>query len=301
MAGNEINIDLTKIRENGIFLMLPAYGGQCFAAFAHSIMRLGILCAQYQIPFDTFFIYNESLIPRARNYCADAFLRAKYAIQLPDGNIEERYYKHGLFIDSDIEFNPVDILVLAHFQNTRDDFDVVCGPYPKKIISWEKIKRAVEKGFADDNPNELEKFVGDYVFNLPDGHVEVKLDSPFQVLEAGTGFMMFKRDTLLKIAEDNPHLSYLPDHSRSDNFDGSREITAFFDCCIDPKTRRYLSEDYYFCQLVYKSNLKVWMVPWYELKHHGYFIYSGSLGAMASAGVAATVDKSQLKKGKNKK
>lgn len=294
-----IEVDLIKIRENGIYLMLPAYGGQCFAAFSRSLMQLSALCANYQIPFDTFFIYNESLVQRARNYCADAFLRAKFRIER-DGKVEERYFQHGIFVDSDIEFNPIDIIVMAHLQNTNEDYNVVCGAYPKKIIAYEKIKRAVEKGFADNDPNDLEKYIGDFVFNA-ESSGPIHLNKPFEVKEAGTGFMMFRRDTLLRLNEKYPDIKYRPDHSRSDHFDGSNEVSAFFHCIVDPESKRYLSEDYYFCKIVREAGMKVWMVPWFELKHHGYFIYSGSLGAMAQAGVAATVDEKELKKVKKRK
>lgn len=294
----EITIDLNKIRENGIYLMLPAYGGQCFAAFTRSLMQLTALCSHYQIPFDTFFIYNESLIPRARNYCADMFLKAKFKFQNgSEGEIHERHFQHGIFIDADIEFNPMDVLVMAHIQNQDEKYNVICGAYPKKIIAWEKIKRAVEKGLADDNPLDLEKYVGDFVFNAV-ATTSVRLDEPFQVFEAGTGFMMFKRDTLINISEKFPEIKYRPDHARSEHFNGDDEISAFFDTSIDPETKRYLSEDYHFCKLVNNAGMKVWMVPWFELKHHGYFVYGGSLGAMAQAGVAATVDVSELKRKK---
>jgi hypothetical protein len=297
----EINIDIAKIRENGIFLMLPAYGGQCFAAFAQSLLRLGMVCTQYQIPFDLCLISNESLVQRARNYCADTFLRAQFQQAQPDGTVATKHFQHGLFIDSDIEFNPMDVLVLAHLQNTNDAYDVVCGPYPKKTIAWEKIKQVVDKGLVDDDPKLLENYVGDFVFNLPDGVTSAPLSAPFQVMEAGTGFMMFRRDTLLRVAVANPQISYLPDHTRSEGFDGSRTISAFFDCIIDPDSKRYLSEDYYFCRLVNKAGMQVWMVPWYELKHHGYFVYGGSLGHMAAAGVSATADPTQLKRKKKGK
>lgn len=290
----ELNIDLAKIRQNGIFLMVPAYAGQCFAAFARSLMQLSSTCAQYGIPLDTFFIYNESLITRARNYCSDTFLRRKFKVQTDNG-VEERYFQHGIFIDTDIEFNAIDVLVLAHLQNTNSEYDVICGPYPKKIISYEKIKTAVEKGFADEDPNNLEKYIGDYVFNAA-SKKPIMLGEPAEVMEAGTGFMMFRRDTLLKLAEKNPDIKYRPDHVRTEHFDGSNEIYSFFDTSIDPATKRYLSEDYHFCKLVREAGMKVWMVPWFELKHHGYFIYGGSLAAMAAAGVSATVDTSKLKK-----
>jgi hypothetical protein len=47
--------------------------------------------------------------------------------------------------------------------------------------------------------------------------------------------------------------------------------------------------------------MKIWLVPWFEIKHHGYFVYSGSLPAMAAAGITATVDASKLKKKATKK
>lgn len=292
---SKFEIDLAQIRKNGIFVMIPAYAGQCFAAFGRSMMQLAALCTHHQIPLETFYIYNESLIPRARNYCADAFLNRKFKIQDDAGNITEHYFQHGMFIDTDIEFNALDVLVLAHFQNTREDFDIVCGPYSRKVLPWEKIKVAVEKGLGDDDPHDLEKYSADYVFNSVEGK-PIKVHEPAEVMESGTGFMMFRRDTLLKVAEDNPDLKYLPDHARTASFDGSREITAFFHCAIHPESKRYLSEDYFFCWKARESGMKIWLVPWLELKHHGYYIFGGSLPAMAQAGLPASVDTTMIKK-----
>lgn len=292
---SDITIDLVKIRENGIFLMLPVYGGQNFSSFGSSLMQLVALCAQHAIPLETFFIYNESLVQRARNYCADEFLRRKFKRKHEDGSVTEHYYQHGMFIDSDIEFKAIDVLVMAHLQNTNADFDVVCGPYTKKQISWEKVKAAVDKGFADEDPDNLANFAGDFVFNPVKGQ-SIQINKPAEVHESGTGFMMFRRDTLLKLSDTYPNLKYKPDHARSLNFDGSREISAFFDTGIDPETNRYLSEDYYFCKIVRGAGMKVWLIPWIELVHHGYYAYKGSLAATAMAGVDITVDPSKIKK-----
>jgi hypothetical protein len=51
------------------------------------------------------------------------------------------------------------------------------------------------------------------------------LDEPVQIREGGTGFMMINRNTFEKYAAAYPELSYLPDHIRTENFDGTREIT----------------------------------------------------------------------------
>jgi hypothetical protein len=158
---------------------------------------------------------------------------------------------------------------------------------------------AVDKGAADQEPNNLENFVGDYVFNVKvdkPGPIEIKLDEPAKVAEAGTGFMMIRRKTFEKYAEAYPQLSYLPDHVRSEAFDGSREIMAYFDCIIDPKTKRYLSEDYMFCHNVWNAGMEVWMCPWIQLKHIGMYTFGGSLPAIASIGADPTADSVAAKK-----
>src|SRR5690606_2610879 len=99
---------------------------------------------------------------------------------------------HLLFIDSDIKFSEEDVLLLLHWIESSDDKDVMCGPYPKKTISWEKVKDAVDKGLADDDPKVLEKYSGDFVLNRISSE-SFNLYEPIEVNETGTGFMMIKR------------------------------------------------------------------------------------------------------------
>jgi len=195
-----------------------------------------------------------------------------------------------LFIDSDIHFEAQDILVMSHYMINNDEMDILCGPYPKKSISWEKIKLAVDKGYADKDPTMLEEFVGDYVFNPADGITSFKVDEPVEVKEGGTGFMMIRRRAFENFDKAYPFKKYRPDHQRTIHFDGSREITAYFDCVIDEDSRRYLSEDYMFCQWSRKAGSKVWMLPWIKLKHAGHYIFGGSLAALASIGASPTSD-----------
>jgi hypothetical protein len=206
---------------------------------------------------------------------------------------------HLMFIDSDIGFNPNDVIALLALQSDDSPYDVIGGPYPKKCISWEKIKIAVDKGMADEDPNVLEKYVGDYVFNPKGGQKEIPIGQPVEVMEIGTGFMMIRRQTFDKYKEVYPHLSYKPDHIRTAAFDGSREIHAYFDCIIDPVSKRYLSEDYMFCYNTEKAGMKVWLCPWMSMNHVGSYVFGGSLADLASIGAPATADANQL--GKNKK
>lgn len=277
----KFDVNIEQLRQLKIFLMAPLYGGQNFGAFTKSLMELSAMCASYNIPLKTHFLYNESLVQRARNYCADEFMRSDCEI--------------GIFIDSDIEFQAKDVIIMAHLVANNPDYNVLAGVYPKKCIAWEKIKSAVDKGFADEDPNVLENFIGDYVFN-PLGDGTIKLSEPAEVYETGTGFMMFTKDTLKRVQEKRPDRFYKPDHIRTANFDGSRDIYAFFHCDIDPETRRYLSEDYWFCHKVREAGMKVWIVPWIQLKHNGYYIFGGSLAALAAVGENVTADAKKVTK-----
>jgi hypothetical protein len=258
------------------------YGGQCAGMFAKSVADLSSVCTANGINLRSYFLFNESLITRARNYCVDEFMRSDCT--------------HLMFIDSDIGFNPHDVLALLALQSDESEYDVLAGPYPKKCISWEKIKLAVDKGIADEDSNVLEKFVGDYVFNPKGGGGSFRIDEPVEVSEVGTGFMMVRRKTFEKFLEAYPEYNYKPDHVRTEHFDGTREIMQYFQAEIEPTSKRYLSEDYWFCHKLSQIGLKTWYCPWMKMQHVGSYIFGGSLADLASIGAAATADPSLLKK-----
>lgn len=281
----EISIEIEELRKRKLFLAAPMYGGQCAGMFAKSVADLSSICTSNGIELRSYFLFNESLITRARNYCVDEFMRSDCT--------------HMMFIDSDIGFDPRDVLAMLALQSDDSEYDVLAGPYPKKCISWEKIKLAVDKGVADEDPNVLEKYVGDYVFNPKGGGGNIRIDQPVEVMEVGTGFMMTRRSAFEKFEKAFPQYSYKPDHVRTEAFDGSREIMQYFQAEIDPVSKRYLSEDYWFCQKMIEIGGKVWYCPWMKLQHVGSYIFGGSLIDLASIGAPATADINQL--GKNKK
>lgn len=277
----EIKIDVEKLRQQKLFVATPMYGGQCAGMFTRSIADLSALCTQYGIPLQFYFLFNESLITRARNYCCDEFVRSGA--------------DHLMFIDSDIGFNPQDIIAMMALQSQEPEkYQIIGGPYPKKCISWEKVKAAVDKGIADEDANVLEKFVGDYVFNPKGGQQSIAISEPCEVLEIGTGFMMVHKDAMKKFADSYPQYTYKPDHVRTAHFDGSREIMMYFQAEVDPVSKRYLSEDYWFCQKAQQADIKTWFCPWMRLQHVGSYIFGGSLADLASIGASATADPSQL-------
>lgn len=318
----ELSIKVDELQKQKLFLAVPMYGGQCAGMFTRSIADLTGMCAKYQIPLRFYFLFNESLITRARNYCVDEFMRSDAT--------------HLMFIDSDIGFNAKDVLAMLGLSIQDEKYHVLCGPYPKKTISWEKIKAAVDKGVADENPNELENYVGDYVFNPKSGQTSIKISKPCEVREGGTGFMLIQRKVFEEYNKHFPQMLYKPDHIRTANFDGTREIMAYFDALIDDKSQnmvneieafyeknpkakqkdvieflrdkrngltgtysnRYLSEDYMFCYNVQKMGMKVWLCPWMQLKHVGSYIFGGSLTHLASIGASATADSTKIGKRK---
>ena len=279
----KIEININELRKAKLFVATPMYGGQCAGLYTKSIADLSALCAKYGLQLQLYYLFNESLITRARNYCCDEFLRSGAT--------------HLLFLDSDIGFNPHDVIaMLTLMLQNPGKFDIMGAPYPKKCISWEKILQAVNKGVADENPNELDNFVGDFVFNPKGGAQTIPLGEPAEVMELGTGFMMIQREVFKKYDDKFPELKYKPDHVRTEHFDGTREIMAYFDCIIDPKSKRYLSEDYMFCYNAEKAGIRTWLCPWMKTNHVGSYMFGGSLSHLATVGASATADPSKLKK-----
>jgi GT2 family glycosyltransferase len=108
--------------------------------------------------------------------------------------------------------------------------------------------------------------------------------------------MMIQKRAFEKFDKAYPQQKYLPDHVRTKDFDGSREIMAYFDTVIDEESKRYLSEDYMFCQWARKAGIKVWLCPWMKTSHMGSFFFGGSLIHLAQIGASATVDINKVKK-----
>jgi hypothetical protein len=280
----EISISIDELRKRKLFLGVPMYGGQCHGIFTKSVADLTAMCTSHGTELRTYFLFNESLITRARNYICDEFMRSNST--------------HMLFIDSDIGFDPRDVIAMLALQSDDTEYDVLAAPYPKKTISWEKIKLAVDKGVADEDPNVLERYVGDFVFNPKSGSGNIRIDIPVEVSEIGTGFMMTRRKTFEMFRDAFPQYSYKPDHVRTEHFDGTREIMQYFQAEIDPESKRYLSEDYWFCRKMQEIGGKIWYCPWMKTAHSGQYLFAGSLVDLASIGAPATADSSMLKKKK---
>lgn len=301
----QTQLPIEEMRKNcSLMIAVPMYGGQCAGTFCRSVANLSAWLTHHKIPYELRFMFNESLITRARNYLSHNFYKDRWEYRGVDENgeqvVEQRPFSHMIFIDSDITFDPLHVAQMMWMMSDDSPYDILCGLYPKKNISWEKVKEAVDKGFADENPALLADFVGDFVVNMPPNSPGFRLDQPTEIMEAGTGFMMIRQKTFEKFREAYPDNWYIPDHVRSEDFDGEEKIMMYFQAEIERTHNRYLSEDYYFCQKVREAGMKVWMLPWINLNHYGSIDFTGKMAAMAAAGISFTADAALLAKYKKK-
>lgn len=279
-----LEVKVEDLRKKSLFIACPMYGGQCHGMFTKSCLDLQGVLQNYGISCRFSFIFNESLITRARNYLSDEFLRTGMT--------------NMIFIDSDIHFDPRDVLTLLAL-----DKQIIGAPYPKKSLKWWAVKEALLKN-PKLEPSDLEKLVGDFVFNPVAGTHQFNVGEPIRVMEIGTGYMMIKREVFDLWKEQYPEYTYKPDHVGQAFFDGSRYIHAYFDCIIDRKrsitikndlgekksgevvevggSDRYLSEDYFFCQQWRNMGGEVWLCPWMKTHHIGTYAFTGDMPAVAN-------------------
>jgi len=239
-----------------IFVATPMYGGMCSGFYVQSLLPMQKMLDEQGIRSSYSFMFNESLIQRARNALVNVFMQ----------NDE---FTHLMFIDADIRFNASDII---HMVNS--DVDVICGIYPKKEINWLGVEKAVHEGVPADS---LKKYTGSLVVNLKNysGSVTVPINKPVEIWNGGTGFMLIKRSVFTKLKK---HVqSYLNDVADTSGTLKNNRVHEYFPVMIEPETGRLLSEDYAFCYLARKHGIKIYAAPWANLGHMGSYLFEGGL------------------------
>lgn len=217
----------------------------------------------------------ESLVTKGRNGIVKHFLM-------------NEQYTHLFWIDADIQFRPAAALRLL-----LSDLDVAAGAYPIKTFNWP------EGGLPHGMTREtFEAAYSEYPFNLIGLGAEpiakfLTPDDFVEVAEAPTGFMAIKRHVFTKLIANYPELNYVPDES-PDNPE-AKYYWLFFDCMLDPDTRRYLSEDYAFCRRWRDIGGKVYVDLHSDLGHHGQHVFRAKLAEsvrLREPSMAATDQKS---------
>ena len=247
-----------------IIIGTPCFGGMLHNGFFQSMLDLSVNFTKLNIPFEMMTIGNESLIQRARNGIVARFMGDDTAT-------------HLMFIDADITFTWISIVKLL-----LSGKELCGGCYPKKCFNWDKIKHHIQKN-ASLKDDELMAKSLDYVFN-PIYHKEgdnviIKLDNGMaQVKDIGTGFMLIRKSAIHKMILKFPDTKYRNNVAGySANNKADDYFYSLFDCCIDPISRVYLSEDYLFCKRWIDIGGELWLDLNTNLNHTGIIDYKGCL------------------------
>ena len=250
-----------------VVILTPCYGSQCYVNYVTCLINTMSMFSQLGIPVKVEFCRNDSLVSRARNNLV--------AKAMSDPSIT-----HMMFIDNDITWQPVDILKLI-----ISDKPLVGGVYPIKHYDWNKLAEnpAIVKEWIDaKNASQLKDMAPDvdivqqrmvrYNINHLSNSLEV-INNLARVKHLATGFMMIKRDVIVKMSKAFPSTKYVDDvgflHGKENDF-----AYALFDCGVEDG--HYCSEDWMFCNRWSKMGGQVWIDVSVNLNHTGIEEFRGS-------------------------
>ena len=257
---SEMNVNVgEQTKKQSILIATPMYGGMCTGHYTIATINTINNLRERKVEAFLANLMNESLITRARNELVRMFLKNTDCT-------------HLMFIDADMYFEADAVGRLLDA-----DRDIVCALYPKKEISWDRVRHAVEM-----NRKDLSYYASEFVLNLPHGKTKVELDKSglLEVRHAGTGFMLIKREVFEKLEQ------HVPEYRSSTLQDPTGKYIKpiarqYFDTSIDG-TGALLSEDYHFCELWREHGGKVFVDLNIHLKHIGTHSFEGDLNTIRS-------------------
>lgn len=256
-----LNIEWEKLKSCRIFIATPTYGGMIHSEHRLCEFKLREKLWHHGIPY-VFQDVSDSLVTRSRNNLADMFMNhAKF----------DRGEDRLLFLDGDITFDPQDILHLVAL-----DKDVIAAPYAMKGINWERVHEAAMRGWPADRLHEV---TGNPVCNWNRGDA-VDFSKPQQVFETGTGMLMIKRSVFETMRQRLPGIEFIRTGQELRAFKRNT-ATAYFLDGIDPVTRQFLSEDWWFCRQWNRLGGEVNLCLWMKTAHIGPYHYEWNGPAVA--------------------
>jgi len=250
-----IIISKEQIQEWNILFALPCYDSHVTEPFMMSLLQALLYYKEIGLKYSVCTI-SDSLISRARNNLAAKFMAN------PD-------FTHMMCIDADIQFDKESVLKLLWH-----DKEVITASYPVKEIDWDKVKEGV---LSEVETSSLLEYSAKYVVHLAKPG-ETKLNTEkgaIECYEAGTGFMLIKRQVFEKMFKKYKKLKYKDDTGALVGAE-KENAYALFNSYIDDDGR-FLSEDYGFCRYWQKSGGKVWIDPSIDLSHFGRIKYQGKM------------------------
>ena len=258
-----------------ICILTPSYGGTVYVNYLCSLMETVELFNKMNIQFQIEICKNDSLISRARNN-----LIAKA--------MSNKETTHIMFIDSDISWEPMDIIKLM-----MSEKELVGGVYPLKHYYWEKLipsftntektQTPVEKWLDKHQKNQhLQSIVSEsemiqqnllkYNINYLSNYLSIQHNLT-EVKHLATGFMMIQRSLIEIMMEEYPEKKYVDDvsflHGDENNY-----AYALFDCGVEDG--HYYSEDWMFCHRWKTMGGSIFVDVSILLTHTGTEDYKGS-------------------------
>lgn len=288
------------LKTRHLFLATPAYGGWLSVNYVNSLIALIELCRELGVTRTTSFMYNESLITRARNKMANDFRRMGANCPNPNCGMPNNDFTNNVpcekcgtripvptdffFIDADIGFDARDIIMLM----LRSE-EIIGAPCVRKNLRLDRVAEAAKKNGRQYTTEELEYLTGEYVLNFEKDPPSINLGQLIEVKDVGTGLMRVTREAFNKFEKAYPNRWHLPMTGES----GGRVPTyMFYQAEQDEDSRAwnpgglpdYVSEDYSFCRWAKKAGVKIWIAPWIKSTHMGSYMFKGDLEAVAKAG-----------------
>jgi hypothetical protein len=229
VSNGDVKIDTGNIDFKNVKLLVatPVHS-EVSIHYAESLLTLQGMGHSLGLVID-FLLLKSSLVTQGRNLCVSNFLNKKE-------------YTHMLFIDSDISFDPSSVLKLL-----RCDKDVVSIPYPMKTINWNKVHGRIQEQ-KDININDLSRSGFMYPIKVEDQQSITVSKGIMEVTHAPTGFMLIKKEAILKMIEKYPHLKIKQPTIINGETKDTENLWNFFDTWFDQETNKYYGEDFAFCQ-----------------------------------------------------
>ena len=260
-----------------VMLGVPCYGGNLHACCASSIIALYDKTRRAGHSLSTYWVWNESLIQRARNNALSSFLSSDADVLF--------------FIDSDVEFSPqkaTHMLEDAHYFSTSEGLSrlhghvvppIVGGSYPSKRIDPDSFADGVALGMAPAEAlaTSAKQTIYADIKSSADMVNAVYTDTStyFEVEHLPTGLMAISRRAALAYLELVKPARYQQDG----------ELRAdWFACDVaevgEAKTPTLLSEDYSFCRrYIDKAGGKVLVCTDLIGAHYGSMMFGKKPGA----------------------
>ncbi len=196
-------------------------------------------------------ITAESLISRGRNSATAFFLQS-------DSD-------YMFFVDTDMSFDPADFNEVAKINKP-----LAIGAYCKKYLRKEKIENYTKRKQLLEK--DWENYCTDFSTEIS---LNTKAEKIINVNYGATGFMLIHRSVFETIIKKRPDLKY--ENDIDFYMGGGDNFYNFFSVGVNPKTKKYESEDYGFCQLWRECGGHIYCATNTNLVHIGRHKYQGNL------------------------